>query len=177
MKVFLSAGLQISYYQRQSLYRHVRKLLALPFLPAEHIGAAFTELRGVIDDERVHQLESYIQATWLTSPTWSVDEWSVFMKPVRTNNDCEGWHRRLNVQARRGMLPLYMLVGLLHEEARVVQLTAMLVSDKRLKRYQCKAYTSVQFKLFALWDDYVLGRRTTSSLLLACSRFYEPVAQ
>jgi hypothetical protein len=147
----------------------------LPFLPAEHIKAAFEELRGFVDDERVHQLEAYIHATWLTSPTWSVAEWSVFMKPVRTNNDCEGWHRRLNVQARRGMLPLYMLVGLLHVEARVVELTAVLVSDKRLKRYQCKVYASVQSKLFSLWDEYVQGHRTTSSLLRACSRFYEPV--
>jgi hypothetical protein len=49
-------------------------------------------------------------------------EWSVFMLSVRTNNDCEGWHRRLNVQARRGTLPFYTLIALLHEEARLVQL-------------------------------------------------------
>jgi hypothetical protein len=74
------------------------------------------------------------------SYTWSVGEWSVFMLSVRTNNDCEGWHRRLNVQARRSTLPFYTLVALLHEEARLVDLTAILVSEKRLKRYQ-KTYT------------------------------------
>lgn len=175
MYFFISAGLQTAYCQHRSLYRHLRKMLALPFLPAEHIEAAFTELRGAIDDERVLQLEAYIELSWLSSSTWSVGEWSVFMKPVRTNNDCEGWHRRLNVRARRGMLPFYLLVELLYEEARLVQLTAMMVSDKRLKRYQRKVYASVQSKLFALWDDYLHSRRTTSSLLRACSQFYEPM--
>jgi hypothetical protein len=175
MCVSICPGLQTAYYERQALYRHVRRLLALPFLPAEHIKEAFANLRGRIEDERVRHLEAYIETTWMASPTWSVDEWSVFMLSVRTNNDCEGWHRRLNVQARRGTLPFYTLVALLHEEARLVQLTAILVSEKHLKRYQKKVYASVQATLFGAWNDYVKGSRTTSSLLRACSRFYDPM--
>ena len=175
MCISLSTGLQTAYYERQILYRHVRRLLALPFLPAEHIQEAFANLRGRIGDERVLQLEAYIDSTWMASPTWSVGEWSVFMLSVRTNNDCEGWHRRLNVQARRGTLPFYTLIALLHEEARLVLLTAILVSEKRLKRYQKKVYASVQAKLFGVWEEYVRGSRTTSSLLRACSRLYDPM--
>ena len=37
MCVSICPGLQTAYYERQALYRHVRRLLALPFLPAEHI--------------------------------------------------------------------------------------------------------------------------------------------
>jgi hypothetical protein len=157
------------------LYRHVRRLLALPFLPEEHINEAFNNLRGRIDDDRVLELEAYMDATWMASPKWSVGEWSVFLLPIRTNNDCEGWHRRLNVLARRGKLPFYMLIALLHEEATLVRLTAIQVSEKRLKRYQRKVYASVQAKLFEAWNEYIEGRRTTSSLLRACSRFYEPL--
>ena len=35
---------------------------------------------------------------------------SRFSFHVLTNNDCEGWHRRLNTRARRAKLPFYVLL-------------------------------------------------------------------
>ena len=154
----------------------MRKVLALPFLPQEHIRGAFDELRLESEDgdTRLRDLADYIEQTWMSSTVWSVSEWSVFMQPVRTNNDVEGWHRRLNVQARRGQLPLYMLIELLHRESKLVELQATLVSDNRLKRYQRTKYTNMQGRIFTLWDEYSEEKRTTSSLLTACSNLYGP---
>ena len=75
------------------------------------------------------------------------------------------------MQARRGQLPLYMLIEL---ESKLVELQAMLVSDNRLKRYQRTKYTNMQGRIFTLWDEYSEGKRTTSSLLVACSKLYKP---
>ena len=50
-------------------------------------------------------------------------EWyktSVFQRPVRTNNDCEGRHFHLNAKAWKNSLPLYVLIRLLHREATTV---------------------------------------------------------
>jgi len=50
--------------------------------------------------------------------------WSVFHEPVRTNNDVEGWHYRLNVKANHGRLNLYPLIQLLHAESQLVDASA-----------------------------------------------------
>jgi len=55
--------------------------------------------------------------TWVESTVWPPSMWSVFRQPVRTNNDVEGWHCRLNVKANRGRLNLYQLIQLLHAES------------------------------------------------------------
>jgi len=73
----------------------LRKLLALPLLPAEHIQPAFAAISsaGVPDAAAVDQQYcklSYVGATWLESTVWSADNLSVYGQHVRTNNDVEG---------------------------------------------------------------------------------------
>ena len=38
----------------------------------------------------------YIHDTWMKHSVWSIESWCVFKRNIRTNNDCEGWRRRLN---------------------------------------------------------------------------------
>ena len=47
---------------------------------------------------------------------WPRECWSVYYQSVRTNNDLEGWHNRLNSSCRAGM-NMYMLAKLLHVES------------------------------------------------------------
>jgi len=122
----------------------MRKVLALPFLPSEHVAQTFESLCEQTSDARLNDLTSYVRETWMASSIWSPGEWTAFMEPVRTNNDVEGWHRRLNQQAQRGQLAFYLLVRLLKNEADVVSLQARLVSAKKLKRFQRKKYAVMQ---------------------------------
>ena len=62
------------------------------------------------------------------------------MKDIRTNNDLEGWHRRLNNHGRTGQVQFYLLVELLHREAKFVSIQTKLVSDGKLKHQQKKKY-------------------------------------
>ena len=49
---------------------------------------------------------------------------------IRTNNDIEGWHNRMNQRASsRRQLQFYLLVKLLHSEAMLVELQVELVSQ------------------------------------------------
>ena len=49
---------------------------------------------------------------------------------IRTNNDIEGWHNRMNQRASfRRQLQFYLLVKLLHSEAMPVELQVELVSQ------------------------------------------------
>ena len=65
----------------------------------------------------------------------------------------EGWHHGLNKRAAgRCGLPLYMLVDLLHKEARLVSLQIRLVSERKLKRMQRATYRQMQNRLFDMWE-------------------------
>ena len=49
---------------------------------------------------------------------------------IRTNNDIEGWHNRMNQRASfRRQLQFYLLKKLLHSEAMPVELQVELVSQ------------------------------------------------
>ena len=120
-------------------------------------------------DDRVVQHLEYVQRTWLDSTVWPPSAWSAFKQPVRTNNDVEGWHARLNSRANHGRLNLYQLLYLLHEEAVLVNIGVHMLSDAGTSRLQRKKYMSPQLPV-PLWDEYDVGRRSASRLLTACSR-------
>ena len=174
MKCGSFMSLQVAYRNRDSIYKWTRKVLALPFLPAEHIPGAFTKLKEAASTPQNTALMDYVDSTWMKSTVWPPSSWSIFMCSTRTNNDVEGWHRRLNGKAGRGQLQLYLLVPLLHEEAQLVPLQMKLVSEKKLTRFHRKKYRTCQGKIFKLWGEYTEGTRSTTQLLRACSRFNGP---
>ena len=66
-----------------------------------------------IDDPvlmKLIKLVNYIRKTWITSTVYQISSWCVFGQPIRTNNDVEGWHRRLNKKACDQTPPFYDLV-------------------------------------------------------------------
>ncbi|KAH3814481.1 hypothetical protein DPMN_142982 [Dreissena polymorpha] len=73
---------------------------------------------------------------------------------VRTNNDVEGWHRRINGRSGRPDLGFYVLVPLLRREAETVDLTIRLVSEHALTRVHRKIFKEVQGRLFEIWEKY-----------------------
>ena len=40
-----------------------------------------------------------LKSTWLSHSVWSIIDIDVYYRPIRTNNDSEGYHRRLNSKA------------------------------------------------------------------------------
>jgi len=70
------------------------------------------------------QLLDYIQRTWVYSSVWSPESWSQSQRNVHTNNDCEGWHRKLNKKIHRPNLPFYQLITDLYNEAELIETQA-----------------------------------------------------
>ena len=169
-------GLQPAYQKRDWVYKILRRLLVLPFLPAEHILPSFEHLehqcRG---NEKLVAVFEYIRDTWMASDIWSINSWSVFLQPIRTNNDIEGWHRRLNHRAQGGKLAFYVLLPLLLKEAKLISFQMKLLNDKKLKRRQRKAYKTMQARIFNAWDKYQKGLKSTSAILNEIARLYSPV--
>ena len=52
-------GLQCQFEQRDSYDKYMKKLTALPYLPAEHIEPAFHKLAGKATTEKLQELCDY----------------------------------------------------------------------------------------------------------------------
>ncbi|XP_029974749.1 uncharacterized protein LOC115408246 isoform X2 [Salarias fasciatus] len=141
----------------------------------EHIPAAFAKLEEKARrNVALVELTAYVSDTWINNDVWAPSAWSVFMQSIRTNDDVEGWHHRLNFRARRGQVPFYLLVTLLHQEARLVANEVRLVSERKLKRHQMKKCRQVQALVFPMWEDYLAGNISPTQLLRACAHIYSP---
>ena len=149
-------------------------MLVLRLLPENEIGPMFNRLQRQAPDS-LQPFTDCVPSNWIDSNTWSPSDWTVFKKAVRMNNDIEGWHHGLNRRASgRGQLPLYLLIQLLHKEAKLTPLQICLVSDRKLKRIQRRKYRGLQTKLFDLWDEYEANVRSAKRLLKASSYLNAP---
>ena len=168
-------GLAAAYEQDDGTYRLIRKLMAMPFLPAGEIPAAFAKLRLRASTNGMKRLVSYTGLMWIESTTFPPKDWSVYGQAIRTN-DLEGWHHGLNRRAGgRVHTPFYLLIQHLHREAKLSALQVRLVSDGKLKHLQRKTYCCLQAKIFDLWDDYASREKTAQQLLKARSHLNGPV--
>ena len=168
-------GLQTAYSGDDAVYRYIRKIMALPFLPYLEILPMFVRLEAQAQTEQLRSLVEYVRRQWIESQVFTPRNWCVYKQPIRTNNDLEGWHNALNRRAGGQCgLPLYLLIELLDREAKLTAVTIRLVSDNKLKRIQRTVTRNIQAKLFASWEKYENNEKTAAQLLKTCSRLNGP---
>jgi len=85
-------GLQTFYHEKKDVFLFCRKLMALPFLPAELIEKTFDEMNHPDCAPQLKELLKYLDDQWIRNPHFPIKNWSIFFKEFRTNNDVEGWH-------------------------------------------------------------------------------------
>ena len=94
---------------------------------------------------------------------------------MRTNNDVEGYHRRLNGKCRHAAMPFYELIEVLHAEAMMVSYELRCMGIKRVRQCQRKKYAAINDQLTVLWEQYDNKSVTASSFLRRCSRLQLPI--
>ena len=171
-----SLGLQRAYNVDAGTLALCKNFMALPLLPHEHIHTVFDQLVAGIGEDvpALRELSGYIQDTWINGNIFSPVDWSVFGQAIRTNNDVEGWHYRMNHRGKRAKLPFYLMVYLLHREACLVTIQAVLVYREDLTRRQRAGSAGITARLHVLWDEYSQGQRSARSLLSAGSHLISP---
>ena len=168
-------GLQIPYREDRGTHAFIRKVMVLPFLETSDIRPQFKCLRQNATTGPLHEFMNYVSSTWIDSNTWPPSCWSVFLQSVRTINDVEGRHNGVNTQAQgKSQLPMYLLIDLLHKEAKLTSLNVRMVSEKKLPRVQRRRYQQIKAKVFSLWGDYADGEKTARRLLKACLSLVGP---
>ena len=101
----------------------------------------------------VKKFVSYMRDNWIVSKIWPPAKWCVFNQPIRTNNDAEGWHNRINCHTKDKM-NFYLLVPILYQESKLIPLYKKLLCGNKLIKRTLKLTDSVNKKLFELWNFY-----------------------
>ncbi|CAC5405620.1 unnamed protein product [Mytilus coruscus] len=140
-------GLKTAYDSKKSVHLFIRKLLALPYLPSDHIRPAFyrdasNHCNSLTTDQAADDLPS----------TYLVQQHSLDCSTVVCPSALR-WHRRFNGKAAHNHLHFYKIVPF-QQEAKTVSITQQLVSEQQLSRYQRDTYKQLQGRLTSLWDQY-----------------------
>lgn len=163
-------GMQHGFNNDPAMHHYCKQLLALPYLPWEKVHPILQELEAEATTDAQRDLCAYVRHTWLDNAMWPPSSWSVFHRFVRTNNDVEGWHRRLNSKAARGQLNLYLLLQLLSREAALVNVNLTLLRESAIIRRQRRAAKNTTSRLFKIWDQLIAREKTVRQTLRAASK-------
>ncbi|XP_060569664.1 uncharacterized protein LOC132728071 [Ruditapes philippinarum] len=114
---------------------------------------------------------------WMNHPIFTIESWSVYGLTIRTNNDCEGWHNKLNRKAGGLSLSFYRLVPVLQCEAEEVSYELRHLRDGISTRRVRPAARKIGEKIRELWKNYSAGNIQTSELLEGCASVYGPQSE
>lgn len=170
-------GLQTLYSSVDQTHHYLRLLMALPFLTPDDIPTQFEwlERKAAKYSVAVQDVVRYIRRMWIESNIWPPATWSVFGRSVRTYEDVVGWHRHLIGEGGHRNLGLYQLAKVLHEEAELLGIEIVLVTEKKLKRYKRKNFCKSAGKIQELWSKNKKGELSAKKLLEAISEIHGPV--
>ncbi|KRY28844.1 hypothetical protein T01_1412 [Trichinella spiralis] len=137
--------------------KKVKLLLATAFLPPHDVPVA-VELLGRDATGSIAALFNYFRVEWM--PPDRLPMWNVYNVNIRTNNDLEGWHFKMNRLAGKRHLGFYELLQLLIDEQGS---TETLIQQK---------YEELQQRITALTAEYNGGTRTLEQFLRAVAYHY-----
>ena len=144
----------------------LKKLMALPYLPANVISWKFNQMKNeLVDRELLVDFLHYYENTFITNKTWTPESWSIFKLIIRTNNHLESWHSRLNNNCGRNTT-FYNLLKELEREANLTEVYKKLLSERKLCQIQKEKFKKFQEKIFVLWEKYDFNEITTEDLLV-----------
>ena len=95
----------------------------------------------------------------------------IYHRLVRTNNDVEGYHTRLNAKSNGDHPPFYDLIEDLRKEAKYVDISMKLVSNQAVKSHRRRKSKEVQRKICLAWEKYDNGTIDAMLLIEEVSHF------
>ncbi|XP_003381943.1 hypothetical protein Tsp_11043 [Trichinella spiralis] len=149
-------GMRTSYIHEAATKKKVKMLLATAFLPF-HDVAAVVKLLGRDATGSVAVLFNYFRVEWM--PPDRLPLWNVYNVNIRTNNDLEGWHFKINRLAGKRHLGFYELLQLLIDEQGSTETLIQQVTSGRVTA------NDLQQRITALTAEYDGGTRTMEQFL------------
>ena len=176
----ISYGLFKDYKTAHSTIRNLIKgVYSLPYLPPRDMSPAFETLKSQASEaecenyEKLQDFFRYVNKTWFQSSTWKATHISAYQRMVRTNNDLEGYHNRLNIRScsSNSPKPIADLIKVLYEEAKLVKIRYKQISSSNVMMQRSKDTEEDQAKLCAIWDKYDNDEISREQLMEDCVQF------
>lgn len=99
--------------------RHVAKCAGLARLPLKFIMSGYKYImRRAPNCEQVRTFNSYFNSYWLSDITF-IKKWCCYQEIIRTTNDLEGWHARINKYLGRKNPSLAEVLQILVKETKI----------------------------------------------------------
>jgi hypothetical protein len=143
--------------------------MSLHLFPSTKIRKVFLKLKKKAANLKIGLLDkffNYIDNNWMQPGIWSPEAWSVFFQIIRTNNDAEGWHNKLNKKGKGAGLHFYKLVQMLFLESEFVEVEEAYLKQNQTTRHTRLDQKLMQAKLFRLWENYDEKREKNGSYKL-----------
>ncbi|XP_003369381.1 reverse transcriptase family protein [Trichinella spiralis] len=156
--------MQTSYINEAATKNKVKMLLATAFLPPHDVPVA-VELLGRDATGSIAALFNYFRVEWMLPDRLPM--WNVYNVNIRTNNDLEGWHFKMNRLAGKRHLGFYELLQLLIDEQGSTETLFQQVTTIKNKKYE-----ELQQRIAALTAEYNGGTRTLEQFLRAVAYHY-----
>ena len=176
MKYARGVGLSQRYSACDTTRKFIRCMMALPLLPGENIRQKFEDLSLEIkeDNAELKKLAAYMHRQWIYSTVHTLSSISVHGLSTRTNNDTEGYHRRLNKRVGECHVNVYKLINILYEEASDVKITKALVSLNKMNKQKKIKYVINNLRLLNLFESYNDNNISAYNLMLSGSYLINP---
>ena len=169
-------GLATLYSSNRAVRVFLRRMMCLHLMPRRFISELFDGPNGLVSQvpslnldplerAQMDRFLAYMEAQWIRNAFWEQSRWCVFMQIIRTNNDCEGWHFRINGRAHVSGMNFYELVSLLFDEAQDIPMERERVVQQMSSRRQRSEYAEMQEMLQAAWGSFNDGDETPQDLL------------
>ncbi|CAF4389943.1 unnamed protein product, partial [Rotaria magnacalcarata] len=159
-------GLTTLYFQNSEIRSRCRKLMALALLPIDKTESSFHSLRvksSTMVNQELHQLFLYFNHQWLVNVPLKI--WNVYGCHHRTNNNCEGFHNRLNQRIQKSHPNIWMFIKLLQTEGCRFRHLLLQMNAGAQARKNVPVANMIQKRIDTLYDRYNGGEVDVDQLL------------
>ncbi|CAF3615074.1 unnamed protein product [Rotaria sp. Silwood1] len=123
--------------------------MALALLPVDQVESSFYILRKTASatvKQELHQLFLYFDNQWITNVPLNI--WNVHAFHHRTNNNCEGFHNRLNKRIEKAYPNMWTFIKCLQNEENRFRhlLLQMNAGAQARKKHSCNKLDSETYR-------------------------------
>ena len=166
-----------SYLTHEPTRKMVRRLMTLPLMDHANIGILFELLKEKYHEQindpnstKVRDLFAYFEKQWIQGTNFSPEEYSCFMKIIRTNNQIEHWNGYIYREGGSKAHNIYLLAQLLGQDASKAMLNFEQYAAKvYVKRSQAEKDTAVK-EAYRLYNFHKNSWRAMEDLRVATTK-------
>ncbi len=159
------AGLQVQYREDETLSLATRMIPAIAFVHPDDVVESFELLQDEIPEE-LQPIMDYFEDTFIgrpgrrrrRGPTFPPAIWNVYSRVEaglpRTNNNIEGWHRRMDASAGCHHPNIWVFLDILKKEEALNRITVIQTLAGQGPPPQRRTYRNITQRLQTLVGDY-----------------------